>query len=533
MSTKVLEVEDLRVSYGDSAALHGVGFTVDAGEIVAVVGESGSGKSTIGRALIGLLPPTARVDGSVRLEGQELLPYDAARMTALRGARLGLVPQDPMTNLNPVRRVGRQIQEALIVHGVRDRQERHERMMNALAGAGLTDAERVARCYPHELSGGMRQRVLIAMALVGSPRLLVADEPTSALDVTVQRHILDTLTLRARELDAAVLLITHDLALAAERADRIMVVKDGDIVENGSASEVYHRPSHPYSQRLLAAAPTRTSPLLIEVDDKPAPVLLQIDGVNKTFHLGRGRTHQACDDVTFSLGAGRSLGVVGESGSGKTTVSRMVLRLTDADSGAVTFDGVDVRRLRGNALRAYRRRVQPVFQDPYSSLDGTYTVAQIIEEPMRLLTRDSSASRARQVRELLDRVALDDSLGQRRPHELSGGQRQRVAIARALAARPELVVCDEAVSALDVVVQQQILQLLVDLQRDEGLAYLFISHDLAVVRQMCHDVVVMEQGRVVEAGRTVDVFEHPAAAYTRRLIDAIPTVETREDSTSQ
>ena len=571
----LLRIRDLEVTFrtesGSATAVRGVSFDVHAGQTVAVVGESGSGKSTTAAAVIGLLAGNGAVTGgSILFEGEDLVALGPDAMHRVRVSRIGMVPQDPMSNLNPVRRVGEQVDETLEDNGVLRGRGVRARTVELLAEAGLPDAERRAQQYPHEFSGGMRQRALIAMGLAARPRLLIADEPTSALDVTVQRTILDGLTELTDRLGVAVLLITHDLGLAAERADRVVVMYRGEVVEEGDAHAILTSPQHEYTRRLLAAAPSLASrrielarhgaDVAVPVGAEPvtagasergvarpvasgptagsgasaphdvvvAPPLVEVDHVSKVFRirgrglLGRGADFTAVDDVSLVVPRGRTVAVVGESGSGKSTVARMMLGLLAPTSGAIRFDGVDVAHRDRGAEVAFRRRVQPIFQDPYASLDPLYTVFRTVEEPLRAHGTGDRAQRHARVRELMDQVALPAGLLSRYPAELSGGQRQRVAIARALALEPELVVCDEAVSALDVIVQSQILHLLADLQERLGLSYLFISHDLAVVRQIADEVCVMQEGRVVESGTVDQVFDAPRTQYTRTLIDAIP-----------
>ncbi|MDT7647647.1 MAG: oligopeptide transport system ATP-binding protein oppD [Pseudonocardiales bacterium] len=536
--TPLLEIDNLQVAFGADTVVHGVDLRVMPGERVAVVGGSGSGKSTTAHAVLGLLPGNGRITGGrILLRGEDVTHAGEARLRRLRGREVGLVPQDPMSNLNPVLRVGRQVAETLVVHGLASRREAAARAVEIMAEVGLPEPGRRARQYPHEFSGGMRQRVLIAIALACRPELLIADEPTSALDVTVQQQILDRLDTLTRELGTAVLLVTHDLGLAVERADRVVVLAEGRVVESGSAREVLTAPRHEYTRRLVAAAPSISATVLTEPEPEraserassadggpvPVPPVLRMEGVSKEFHIrGRGGVLRAVDDVSFEVRRGRTTAVVGESGSGKTTVARMVLGLVPVTTGTIRLDGDDIVGMRGARLRAARRAMQPVFQDPYGSLDPMFSVERLVAEPLRIFGVGDKAGRAARVRELLDQVALPLATARRYPNELSGGQRQRVAIARALALDPALVVCDEAVSALDVLVQDQILRLLRTLQDELGVSYLFISHDLAVVREISHEVVVMKQGRAVEQGPVAEVLGAPRDPYTRQLLAAVP-----------
>jgi peptide/nickel transport system ATP-binding protein len=525
----LLEVCDLEVSFGRGAravpALRGVSFAVQPGERVAVVGESGSGKSTTAHAVLGLLPGSGRITGGrILLRGEDITHAREKRLRRLRGREVGLVPQDPMANLNPVARIGRQVAETLTAHGIAGRGAARRRAVEILAQVGLPEPERRARQYPHEFSGGMRQRVLIAIGLACRPDLLIADEPTSALDVTVQRRILDHLERLTGELGTALLLVTHDLGLAADRADRVVVMSEGTVVESGPAHQVLTDPQHEYTKRLVAAAPSlagsRRRVFPTPGTDEP---VLEVDRVSKEYRIrGRGGVLRAVDDVSFTVRRGRTTALVGESGSGKTTTARMVLGLVPPTTGSIRLDGAAIGGLTGARLRAVRRTMQPVFQDPYGSLDPMFSVERLIAEPLATFGVGDRAQRRRRVLELLDQVALPRAMAARYPNELSGGQQQRVAIARALALDPALVVCDEPVSALDVLVQDQILTLLHTLQVELGLSYLFISHDLAVVRQIAHDVVVMRAGRVVEQGEVTEILTDPADPYTRQLLDAIP-----------
>ena len=539
----LLEIRDLAITFntsnGDVNAVRNAHLTIMPGETVAIVGESGSGKSTTALAAIGLLPANGRVSGGqILLDGEDISHAPEKRMIELRGNTIGMVPQDPMSNLNPVWKIGYQVKETLRANG---RPSGPEDIAKVLSEAGLPDAHRRARQYPHEFSGGMRQRALIAIGLSCQPRLLIADEPTSALDVTVQRQILDHLEGMTSELGTAVLLITHDLGLAAERADKVVVMYRGQVVESGPSLELLQNPQHPYTKRLVESAPSLASRRIqvakeqgVEAADLLAPVaealaadnVLQIQDLRKVYKLrqglGKSSDFAAVDGVTFDVLRGTTTAIVGESGSGKSTVAKMVLQLEKPTDGRILFDGVDTSLLKPRELFKFRRRVQPIFQDPYGSLDPMYNIYRTIEEPLRVHKIGNKASREKKVRELLDQVALPQSTMQRYPNELSGGQRQRVAIARALALDPEVIICDEAVSALDVLVQAQVLNLLADLQSNLGLTYLFITHDLAVVRQIADHVCVMEKGRLVETGSTDDVFDAPQQEYTQALLNAIP-----------
>ncbi|MFD5515457.1 dipeptide ABC transporter ATP-binding protein [Streptomyces sp. NPDC127066] len=534
MTAPLLEIRGLSVSYrtrgGGVAAVRGVDLDVWPGQVTAVVGESGSGKSTTAHAITRLLPDNGVIDaGSVRFGRHDLATLSEAELRTVRGARIGLVPQDPTVSLNPVKRIGEQVAEVLRIHGLATRRSAAAEALAVLDRAGLPDAAVRARQYPHELSGGMRQRALIAVAIAARPELIIADEPTSALDVTVQRVILDHLQHLAEESGTAILLVTHDLGVAAERAQRLVVMAQGRVVEAGATRDVLADPQDAYTRRLLASAPSMTTARRrpsAPVATADAVPLVEARNLVKEFRLPRTadgpRTLRAVDDVSFAVHHGQTLALVGESGSGKSTTARLVLRLADATAGQVLFDGIDVTTAGGARARALRRRAQLVYQNPYASLDPRFSIGEVITEPLRAFKVGDRASRLARARELLDRVALPTAMLERRPAELSGGQRQRVAIARALALSPDLVVCDEPVSALDVSVQAQVLELLAELQAGTGVAYLFISHDLAVVRQIAHQVAVMRAGRVVEAGPPEELFTRPRHAYTRELLAAIP-----------
>ena len=545
----LLEIRDLDVEFttqqGTVQAVEGASLTLPAGGTLAIVGESGSGKSTTAMAAIGLLPGNGRVAaGSVRFAGEELVGLPESRMRGIRGRRIGLVPQDPMSNLNPVTRVGQQIGETLLTHGMATKKDVGAAVVEVMERAGIPEPARRAKQYPHELSGGLRQRVLIAIGLACRPQLLIADEPTSALDVTVQQVILDQIDEMTRELGSSVLLITHDLGLAAERAQQLVVMHRGRVVESGDARAILEDPQHAYTRSLVAAAPSVAAARLLPEAFDPAPAalaeddtaalttvalakqdltpLVEIRDLTKVYPVRGHEDFTAVKDVSLKIPRGKTVSIVGESGSGKTTTARMLLKLIEPTSGEITFEGRDVLALKGEGLKDFRQRVQAVFQDPFSSLNPSFTVGRIIEEPLQTYRRGNARQRRARVLELMDQVALPSHFHRRYPAELSGGQRQRVAIARALALNPELIVCDEPVSALDVLVQDQILTLLRRLQDELGLSYLFISHDLAVVRLISDYVCVMKDGEVVEAASSEEVFTNPRHPYTRRLLASIP-----------
>ena len=541
----LLELKDLKISFTSSTgvvdAVRGVNLTIYPGQSVAIVGESGSGKSTTAMAVIGLLPGTGKVTGgTILFNGEDITGLSDKEMQHYRGSDIGLVPQDPMSNLNPVWSIGTQVKESLRANNVVEGSEANKRVVELLQEAGLDDAERRAKQYPHEFSGGMRQRALIGIGLAARPKLLIADEPTSALDVTVQRRILDHLEGLTHELGTAVLFITHDLGLAAERASHLVVMHRGRVVESGPSLDILRDPQHPYTQRLVKAAPSlasariqsaqehgiESSELLAGKAEASDEEVIRVENLTKEFDIrgekGAKKKLLAVDDVSFSLRKGTTLALVGESGSGKTTVANMVLNLLDPTSGKVFYKGTDLSTLGSSELFEMRRKLQVVFQNPYGSLDPMYSIYRCIEEPLVVHKTGNRKEREARVAELLDMVAMPRSTMRRYPNELSGGQRQRIAVARALALNPEVIVLDEAVSALDVLVQNQILQLLAGLQEELDLSYLFITHDLAVVRQTADDVAVMRQGKLVESGTVDEIFANPTESYTRDLIDSVP-----------
>jgi peptide/nickel transport system ATP-binding protein len=530
-----IEISGLTVSYRrshDVAAVAELDLQLRAGESVAIVGESGSGKSTTVGALLGLLPYGTRVEAErFEIGGVDLRRGRRADFRGIRGRLIGFVPQDPMVGLNPTQRIGRQIAESLTVHHAVARQHVRDRVESILTQLGFPDPVRVMGQYPHELSGGMRQRVLIAIALAPDPPVIIADEPTSALDVTVQKAILDDLLAAVRQRDAALLIVTHDLGVAADRADRIVVMKAGRVVESGAAAVLLSRPQHPYTRSLIEAAPSLA---VLDVLERRARTsgarssdpVLELTGVSKAFPVrganGSRHLHQVLDQVSFEVHRGSTLALVGESGSGKTTTARIIAGFIQPDEGSVRFDGANIGHQSRSEWRAFRRRLQFVYQNPYSSLDPSSTIGQILVEPLRNFGIGSRSERTAAAGDVLEQVGLPRSYLKRRPSQLSGGQRQRVAIARALALRPDVVVLDEPVSALDVSVQHQILELLRELQAELGLTYVIVSHDLAVVAELANDVAVLADGSIVDYGPARRVFTQPAHPVTESLIASIP-----------
>ena len=525
MSSALLKIDNLAVSYqtrrGDVAAVSGVSLEVHPGEITAIVGESGSGKSTSAMAAIGLLPRNASIDtGEVHFKGRDITNLSGGEWRQLRGQQIALIPQDPNNSLNPVKTIGASVEEAMVIHNHGSAAERKKRAIELLGTVGIDDPERRYAQYPHELSGGMKQRVLIAAALSLEPELIIADEPTSALDVTVQKVILDLLDRMREELGLGILFITHDLAVAGDRADRIVVMEKGQVREEGWAATVLTDPQDDYSKRLLADAPSLAAPTIRREGAAKGSItepLVKVSGLTKAYG-----DFTAVNNVSFEVRPGSTHALVGESGSGKTTTGRMVSLFETPTSGSVSVGGVDILGAKASERKELRSNIQLVYQNPYSSLDPRMRIGDIIAEPYRNFTKASKSKAQARAKEYLELVALDADMYSRRPRELSGGQRQRVAIARALIVEPELVILDEAVSALDVTVQAQIIRLLDKLQKDLSLTYIFISHDLAVVRQISDTVSVLRRGEQVEHGVTEDVFRNPQSEFTRDLIGAIP-----------
>ncbi|WP_124711908.1 nickel ABC transporter ATP-binding protein NikE [Mycolicibacterium nivoides] len=526
----VLEIQNLTISYrgGAQAAVRGVNLTIRPGEVVAVIGESGSGKSTLSKAAIGLLPDSARIDsGSIRVAGHELTTLSEREVVKLRGKVVALVPQDPATSLDPVQPIGRQLTEVFRLHpgGKRlSRDELRAKAVELLDVVGIDHPEQRLRQYPHELSGGMKQRVLIAIAFGLHPTLLIADEPTSALDVTVQKQVLEVFDRLTGQTGVAVLFVTHNLAVASDHATRAIVMRNGEVLDNGPIDDLVLRPEHDYTRQLISSAfglgdsgaPGSRAPAA------PADPVVEVVGLTKVFAHGPNGHFKAVDDVTFTLTRNSTFALVGESGSGKSTTARLILGLTRPDAGEVSIEGTEVTGLRRQAKRDVWRKIQLVQQNPQVALDPRLTVEQIVDEPLRSFGLGDRTDRRRRVTELLDQVGLPGSFATRKPRELSGGQQQRVAIARALAPRSPIVVLDEALSALDVVTQRRILGLLHEVQRELELTYLFISHDLDLVRSISDHVAVMRRGSVVETGPTERIFAEPGSEYTRALCSTPP-----------
>ena len=537
MTTPLLKINDLNIAWRQQRThkrvVHDVSFELNAGEVLALVGESGSGKTTLAQSIIGLLGENGIIEsGEIQLNGQPISRWSERQLDGLRGASISLIPQDPGSALNPVKTIGQQVAEVLKLHTRIPKSLRDAQVVSLLEKVGLTHPAQRVNQYPHQLSGGMKQRVLIAMAIALKPLLIIADEPTSALDVTVQKRILDLLDNLRRESGTAVLFVTHDLALAAQRADRIMVFRNGRIQEAGPTAEVVLRPQSSYTRQLFADAPGLSQALRPWPVTAPHTAAIEIDNLSQRFSLGRGNEHtlQVLDGVSLRVERGTTHALVGESGSGKSTLARILLGFQRPDSGRVLIDGIDTTNLSSEARRQLRQKIQLVYQNPFASLDPSQTLFQVIEEPLKNFAKLSRAERRARVEAITHRVALPLDILTRKPRELSGGQRQRVAIARALILEPQILVLDEATSALDVTVQAQILQLLDELQQQLGLSYLFISHDLATVRQLAHSVSVLQTGKLVDSGQIADVFNSPGSDYTQQLLNAIPTIPITERS---
>ncbi|MEQ8898048.1 MAG: ABC transporter ATP-binding protein [Roseovarius sp.] len=528
MTTPVLAIRDLAISLPPGAdrefAVQNIDFDLNSGEILCVVGESGSGKSMTANALMGLLPDQVDVaQGSAEFEGRDLLALPDNERRKLRGARIGMIFQEPMTALNPLMRIGDQIAEVFEAHNLHTTSERREKALGLIREVGLPDPEKIIRAYPFQLSGGQRQRAMIAMALALDPAILIADEPTTALDVTTQAQILDLIKSIQSKHGMSVMFITHDFGVVAEIADRVIVMRYGEIVEQGPAKEVLENPQHAYTKALLEAIPSDYVPDPTPITEQP---VLEVRNLRKTFVTSGGlfkpkRSVTAIDDISFTIAKGEVLGIVGESGSGKSTVGRAIVRLVEADSGEIILDGKDMNSLTTEELRSARRRVQMIFQDPYASLNPRKKILHALSEGpiVQGVPKEKAHARAR---ELLEIVELDAGAADRYPHEFSGGQRQRIGIARALAMDPDLIIADEAVSALDVSIQAQVLELLRDLQTRLHLSLMFITHDMRVAAQLCDRVAVMQKGQLVEIGPVAEVFLRPQKEYTRSLLAAVP-----------
>lgn len=542
---KLLSVQDLSVSFTTGTDVRkvvtDVSFDLNAGETVGIVGESGSGKSVTARSIMQLLAPNAHIhpESSIFFQGQNLLALDERAMRKVRGKDIGMIFQDPMTSLNPTMTIGKQITETLRFHEGLGKREAEARAKEIMEQVGITKTDYRYTQYAHEFSGGMRQRMMIAMALACNPSLLIADEPTTALDVTIQAQILDLLKSIQAKFGTAIILITHDFGVVANMCDRVVVMRHGEIVETGDTLSVFQNPQHEYTQMLLQAIPNlhkektaKQRAKLEEIHSGKREKLMEISRLQKSFPYGRGLSVKAVDDLSFAVYRGETLGLVGESGSGKSTTGRTILRLHEPDGGETIYEGFDINHLDANEMKAMRKHMQMIFQDPYASLNPRMKVQDIIGEALDIHKLAASRQeRNARVAELLDLVGLDQSFAQRFPHEFSGGQRQRIGIARALAVNPEFIVLDEPLSALDASIQAQIVELLENLQEQLGLTYLFIAHDLAMVKQISDRVAVMYKGQIVELADAEELFAHPIHPYTKKLLSAIPVPDPAFEAT--
>lgn len=538
----ILQVSHLSVSFEardrEVAAVRDVSFEVRKGETLGIVGESGSGKSVTARSIMRLLPsPPAYINGGeIWFAGTNLAEYSEKQMEGIRGKDIGMIFQDPMTSLNPTMKIGEQISESLIKHLKVSRQEAKEQALEMLKLVGIRHAELRYHQYPHEFSGGMRQRVMIAIALACRPALLIADEPTTALDVTIQAQILSLMKSMQERFGTSIILITHDLGVVAGMCDRVLVMKDGEIVERGTTEEIFDHARHPYTLKLLNSLPRLDEqkvpkPAATILSGSAVKPLIEVKALKQYFDLGKGRVLKAVNDISFHIHEGETLGVVGESGSGKSTTGRAILRLHQPTGGEVLYQGMPVNHLSSKEMKTMRRYMQMIFQDPYASLSPRLKIADIIGEALDVhRLAGSRAERKKRIEELLDLVGLDPVFAERYPHEFSGGQRQRIGIARALAVDPKFIVCDEPLSALDVSIQSQVVGLLEDLQQRLGLTYLFIAHDLSMVKRISDRVAVMYMGKIVELAESEELYANPQHAYTRSLLDAIPVPDPKIES---
>ncbi|WP_430488867.1 dipeptide ABC transporter ATP-binding protein [Rossellomorea marisflavi] len=526
----ILKVDNLHISFQSKEeefdAVRGVSFEVKKGETLGIVGESGSGKSVTARSIMRLLPspPSYMKEGEITFLGENLAEKTEKEMESIRGRDIGMIFQDPMTSLNPTIRIGNQIAESLMKHQDLSREQAKKEAIDILKQVGIRNSEERYSQYPHEFSGGMRQRVMIAIALACRPTLLIADEPTTALDVTIQKQILNVMKHMQERFGTSIILITHDLGVVAGMCDSVVVMKEGEIVERGTTEQIFASPRHPYTKKLLNALPRLDEPKKSKKDPSPdKPPLLDVSSLRQHFDLGKGHTLKAVDDISFFIREGETLGLVGESGSGKSTTGRAILRLNEPTGGVVTYEGMSVNGMTKREMKAMRRHMQMIFQDPYASLNPRFKVMDIIGQALDIhgLCK-TKQDRKRRVEELLEMVGLQASHAKRYPHEFSGGQRQRIGIARALAVEPKFIVCDEPLSALDVSIQAQIVELLQDLQKRLGLTYLFIAHDLSMVKHISDRVAVMYAGKIVELAESEELYANPQHPYTKSLLSAIP-----------